>query len=257
MDIEKIGEELSRVLKTNNLGEIVLSSVVEVSKGITIITALLNVGNSVRDQLFCKKMLYFLNELKEIPIVERDNQIDKIDKSEKYKVKVGEKLLYIIDSSEDHEKSGLIGTVFKHFINKEITYEEFIDVASVINKISIKDFNWFIDHGCRRKTKKVNENPTIISSLCGAKYGEEFSLDEVRGLIGSGLFEMSYEPLDVVVSETYDYKILLEGGSKYSTTTHGGVLVFISSAGEIILKVFSKNYVFPDPYKRYLRSAKK
>lgn len=254
MDIEKIGEKLSTVLKTNDLTGIVFSSIAEVSKGISILTLLFKTGSSMRDKLFCKKLVFFVNELKDIPVTERDKMINKIDKSEKYKVKVGEKLLYIVDSSDDHEKSCLIGTLFKSFINKKISYDDFIDATSIINKISIKDFNWFIDHGCRRKTKNVEVNFAKISFLCGAEYGDEFNLDEVRSLIASGLFEINYEPLEVVVSETDDHKTLMEGGSKYSTSTYGGVSVFISPVGEIILKVFSKSYVSPDPYNKVFRS---
>lgn len=253
MDIENVGEELSVILRKNDLTEIVFSSVAEVSRGVTTLTLLFKIGSSIRDKLFCKKLLYFLNELKDIPATERDKMINNIDKSEKYNVKVGEKLLYIVDSSDDHEKSRLIGIVFKSFLNKEISYDNFIDVAIIINKISIKDFNWFIAQGCRRKSK-TNELSQVIISLSGAEYGEEFSLDEVRGLISSGLFEISYEPLEVEISETDDHKTLMEGVSKYSTSTYGGVFVFISPAGEVILKIFSKHYVPPDAYHKVFRS---
>lgn len=248
MNIEKIGEELSTVLKTKDLTEIAFSSIEEASKTISIISLLLKTGHNIQDALFCKKLMSFIHELKDIPITERERMINKIDDSEKYRVRVGEKLLYIVDSSDDHEKSCLIGTVFKSVIKKEISYDDFTDVATVINKISINDFNWFIEHGCRRKTEKSGSNPSIIEELCGTKYGNEFNLEEIRGLIGSGLFEMSYQPLEVEVTETDDHKTLIEGGSKYSTSTYGGVSVYISSAGEVILKLFSENYVLPDIY---------
>jgi len=66
----------------------------------------------IKEIMFLKKIIYFISELKNISITKRYEMIDKIDTSGEFKTRVGEKLLYIIDKCEDHEKSQLIAILF-------------------------------------------------------------------------------------------------------------------------------------------------
>jgi hypothetical protein len=144
--------------------------------------------------------------------------------SKKFRIKVGEKLLYIIDACEDYEISELVGQLFKSFIDDKITYDEFLKCASVLKTLNKHDFAWFV--------KERNRF--------------DFDLDNVGDLIGSGLFELHYEQLDVSISDQDDHKAIRtsSGASKYKADVDGGgVSVNLSRAGEVILETFCPSYI--------------
>lgn len=108
------------------------------------LVGLVKTGQSFSNFLFLRKILSFLNGIDDIDPKERGEMINKIDESQKYKNKVGEQLLFTINHSEDDIKSGYIGTLFRTFITKEITYDEFLKGSFIINGLSNADFEKFI-----------------------------------------------------------------------------------------------------------------
>lgn len=209
-----------------DLSELTFDSIIknDLLKEIPIVSTIINLskfGANIHDNLFLKKILYFLNNLKDISSEKRKELVENINKSKKYKVKVGEKLLYIIDSCEDYEISELAGTLFKAFIEEKINYNDFLKSTSVIKKLNINEFKWFI------KERK---------NYC-------FDLIDVRDMISSGLFELYYDQPDIRVSDEEDYKLLIEN-YKYKTEIYGGgVIVNLSRAGEVVLEVFCPSYI--------------
>jgi hypothetical protein len=187
---------------------------------VSTIVSLSKFGANVRDKLFLRKIFSFLSGLKGVPAINRSKMIKKIDESKQYRVKVGEKLLYIIDSCSDFENSERIAYLFKAFIEGVIDYNDFLRTSNVLEKITDYDFKWFI--------KNAKEHTNV---------------ENVGGLISSGLFDLSYNPIDVQVNEESDRKTLLEGGSKYKTDVDGGdMIVTFSHAGEIVMKLFNPEY---------------
>jgi len=210
-----------------DISELAIDSILEdgLLKEVPIVGTIVNFTKfsaNVHDRLFLKKILTFLNNLKDVPMRKRSELIENINRSKKYRIKLGEKLLYIIDSCEDYEISELIGFLFKAFTEGRITYDEFLKSASILKNLHISDFNWFIQQG----------------------EDHRFQLDDVGDLISSGLFELSYEQLDVRVEDEDDYKTLRESpSSKYKTNIEGGGIgVQLSLTGEILLKIFSTSY---------------
>lgn len=202
-------------------------------KDIPIISTFFNIislGVNIHDKLFLKKILSFLYGIKDINLDDRKRIIKEIDESKKYRIKVGEKLLYIIDNCNDFESSEKIAEVFKYFIEQKITYNEFLKVANILEGLSSADFNWFI---------KERKN-------------YYFDLSDVGDLISSGLFELYYDQIDVQVSDQDDHKILRDNpnANKYKTKIDGGgISVHLSRAGEIILEVFCSSYTKPKTVK--------
>lgn len=182
-------------------------------------------GANVRDRLFLKKVLTFLNQLKDIPVEQRKKLIEEIDDSKQYRVKVGEKLLYIIDTCGDYEVSELIGILFKAYLQERISYDDFIKASAVLGRLTISDFKWFTEN--------------ITTSW--------IDLDKASDLIHTGVFELHYEDIHVQVNDEKDHKQLLEG-KKYDTDVDGGVNAVLSRAGEVILEVFSTKYEKPRQY---------
>lgn len=196
-------------------------------KDLPIVRTLVNlnkIGANIQDKLFTKKILSFLSGLKDISAKDRNKIIKEIDESKKYRIKVGEKLLYILDKCNDYEISELVSKVFKYFIEGKINYDEFQKTSIILSNINIKDFNWFITNN--------------------KKY---YDLDDVGDMINIGLFELHYEPISVNVENETDYKVLREAnGPKYKSDVDGGVSVNLSRSGEIILEIFCPSYKKPN-----------
>lgn len=100
---------------------------------------------NLNDRLLIKKLIYFISELKEVDKEKRNRLISEIDNSEKEQIKVGEKLLYIIDKSDDHLTAKYVAVIFKAFLNEEISYSEFLRCSTIIQKLLIQDLELFID----------------------------------------------------------------------------------------------------------------
>jgi hypothetical protein len=215
-----------------DISELAIDSVLQdgLLKDIPIVGTIINLskfGANIHDRLFLKKLLSFLNKLESVPSEKRKELIQNIESSKKYRMKVGEKLLYIIDTCEDYEISELVGLLFKAFTEEKVSYDDFLKGASVLKKLSMSDFKWFI------KERKSHY----------------FNLDDVGDLISSGLFELHYEQVSVQVEDETDRKTLMEGGKKYKSDVDGGVSVYLSRAGEVILEIFCSSYIKPKTIK--------
>ena len=169
------------------LAEVVIDSLVNdgIVKDIPIIGSVVGFGKvalGIKERIFLKKIIYFISELKNIPPEKRKQVVDKINSSEKYRTKVGEKLLSIIDRCEDHEKSQLIARMFAAFVIQKISYEDFLRSASIIDRIMLEDLVWF-----------VNQND------------DSFIFEEVGELINVGLvgFDVRDQPFQGSTSEPF------------------------------------------------------
>lgn len=157
--MKRIPDEIntfSETIKNSDLSSIVQSgmeigvdSVINdgILKDIPIVGTLVNLiksAYSINTYLFLKKIIAFLNGIADIGEAERNKMISEIDESDKYKIKVGEKLLFILDKCDDTEKASLISKAFSSFIKKEIDYSDYIKIAYIINNIFIEDFHEFV-----------------------------------------------------------------------------------------------------------------
>lgn len=201
---------------------------------INTIVALSKIGANIHDRLFLKKIIFFLNQLKDIPSSKREEMLNKINDSKKYKIKVGEKLLYIIDSCEDYEISERIGVLFVAYIEEKITYDDFLKTVSVLKNLNSNDFNWFIN-----REQMYN-----------------FNIEDINEFLGSGLFSLFTKEINVhvkdkdsnsrrgLVKPSYAFNInrsSFVNNDKYDTEVEGGDIgAHVSSAGEIILEIFKK-----------------
>jgi hypothetical protein len=86
-------------------------------------------------------------------------------------MRVGQKLLYLIESSSDHSNSELIGKLFKLFLLGKISYEEFLGCSEICSRLSYQD----------------------ILALKAVNYTNDISPRLVGSLFGSGLFEIYFD----------------------------------------------------------------
>ena len=139
-DLHGVTTEFSEIFLDTFLAEGVL-------KDIPIINTIISLGKTgikINDTLFLKKILYFISQVNDVPAEEREKVINEIDKSKSYRIKIGEKLLYIVDKCDDHEKAEIIGNLFKAFLKRQIDYDDFLRCTQVIEKCLIDELQWFI-----------------------------------------------------------------------------------------------------------------
>lgn len=185
-----------------DLSEIGLDSLLtdETIKEIPIIKtvfAFVKLGANIHDKLFLKKLLSFLQGLAKVDPKDRKKMITKIDDSKKYRVKVGEKLLYLIDKSNDWTNSNLVGKLFILFLEEKITIEEFITTAEIISRTSTIELNALKDD-------------TV----------DDYAPDKLGSLSTSGLFEINF-----------DEGSIRQEGEPYGTYSHQGPKLSIVDSG--------------------------
>ncbi len=155
MTITDISKPMEDTLKDNDLqnltsglAEVGLDAFLDgIAKDIPVFNSILGIGKgylAIKDRLFLKKLIYFLSGLKNTTPDERREMINKIDESGKYRTRVGEKLIYIIDSCDDHEKAEIISKLFEAFLLEKINYDSFQLASNVVIKITLMEFKFFL-----------------------------------------------------------------------------------------------------------------
>jgi len=134
-DLESINE---------NFAEIAIDSILEdgTLKDLPIVGTIVGLskfGFKLRENIFLKKILKFLFELKSIPQDTRQKFLKKIEASEDYNNKVGEALILIIDKLVDIEKPQLIGKLFASCISEEIDYKTFLKLSYLVDNLFLPD----------------------------------------------------------------------------------------------------------------------
>ncbi len=233
MDIEKISKALTETLQnselqnlTTDISEIALDNFIdhEWFKEVPIIKSLISLKkgfSQIKDQLFLKKIIAFLSQSKKIKAKERRAMIIKINDSKKYRIKIGEKLLYLIDKSDDWEKTELLSVSFNAFIENKITYEDFMKIAKIFEKLTIYDLQAFQKIVIQNEKKYFKIN----------NFGEDEN--GMSDLMNSGLFV--YYTDAVTVDDEDDWEM----GRKYRA--EGGELIIeISPLGQKINEILKK-----------------
>lgn len=222
-EILKISNSFEETLKDSDLQNVAVSitetltdSLLEdgLLKDIPIIGTIVGLGKTsvkITDFLFLKKVLVFLSELDKVAPEDRKEMIDKIDSSEKFQIKVGEKLLYIIDKCEDHENARYISKLFVGFIEGEIDYPDFLRGAKQIERIYIGDLLDFI-----------KDDRNILEPY------------ELEAYEGTGLYDLYTEEVKIRHQDDWkaDDEFVVDGGE-----TKG----YITIIGKTIRKVLKKN----------------
>jgi|TARA_B110000902_G_C14057496_1_gene494151 hypothetical protein len=134
----------------SDIGEIAIDSLLNdgVLKDIPVIGTIVNLystGVTISGKIFEKKILKFLYGLDEISLDKRADFISKLNQKPKFKKKVSEHLLILIDRIDDMDKSEILAQLFSKFILGKVDYEMFIRLSSVIDKSVVSDLNKLTD----------------------------------------------------------------------------------------------------------------
>lgn len=106
------------------------------------VVGLFKVGISFRDRNYLKKIYKFLFELKDISQKDREEFSKSISASSKKVNDFFEKLLYLIDRLDDIEKAEIVGKLFSSLIKEKIKVDDFLRIASMIDKAFIGDLKY-------------------------------------------------------------------------------------------------------------------
>lgn len=187
----------------------ILGTVVGLGKGVM----------SISDRLFTKKLLLFIFEIKDLTSEERNKQITKIQRDSKYENSIGEKLLMIIDKSNDSKKASWIGRLFYHCLKNEIDYRDFIRCSEIINNASLYSLQ-----------------DVIENTYTG------IPIDQEDDMISSGLFKLEPPKIELLKSEnTHQH---MKEGEDLRTTYHvkeiewSAILTYHGS----LIREYLKNY---------------
>lgn len=101
--------------------------------------SLTKIGLTIQDKILFKKIYYFLNELNHLGDEEKREFIEKIESNTKYKNKVNESLLLIIERINDYTKSEYIGKLFAATILGKLDYVTFLKLSNIIDKCFCED----------------------------------------------------------------------------------------------------------------------
>ena len=155
-ELTKLSDALSMALRDENLhalaiepGEMGLDSLLPdgLARDVPVIGTiygLCKVAGSVRDWLFYKKVLSFLSGISHVPPKERAAMVSRIDGDATYQIKVGEKLLYILDRSDDHESARIVAHLFAAFLSGDLSYDDFLRASRAVETIMTVDLWRFV-----------------------------------------------------------------------------------------------------------------
>ena len=142
---ESIGTELTTI--QGNLMEIGVDSLLNdgVLKDIPIVSSVLGIvktGVAVKDHLYVKKLLRFLNAFQKLDETKRLNFVSNELSNESDKERFGEVMLNLIDKSDDSRKFPLYANAFKLHFNDECTYEDSLRMCTMIERTFYSDLEW-------------------------------------------------------------------------------------------------------------------
>ncbi|WP_026932633.1 hypothetical protein [Christiangramia echinicola] len=186
--------------------EIALDTILEneVLKDFPVIGTISNVikaSKNIRDKIFAKKVLLFLQSLNDCSLEQREKFTKQIDQNPKKKQKVGEAVIVLLDRIDDMDKPQIIGNLFKAYINEDINYDDFIKMSSIINKINLKDLILLKNSASRDIPVDISENLAFNGLMNIGILDEPLTMDKthisptlyyVKNKIASKIFKFGF-----------------------------------------------------------------
>ncbi|MGF1788886.1 hypothetical protein L4D00_24170 [Photobacterium swingsii] len=121
-----------------DLGEVVVDSFVDsdILSDIPILGTLAklkNVGVSVSDYFFVKKLQKFIFALSSVSDSERNDFFTRMSSDTELQSRVNDNLMLLINATDDIDKPKLLGQIFASYIRHRISYEKFMKYSTSVN----------------------------------------------------------------------------------------------------------------------------
>ena len=106
-----------------DLGEVAIDAVMDdgILRNVPILSAVVGVGKCIRnvsDVLFAKRLITFLYGLKDIKPKQREVAIAKWESDAKFRIRVGETLLNMINRCDDTQKAQWLSNMLRSWLSK-------------------------------------------------------------------------------------------------------------------------------------------
>ena len=131
------------------LGEVAIDAIIEdgVLRDIPIIGSIVGTGKCIKnvsDVLFTKKLIAFLFELRDTDAHEREEAIERWENDARYRVRVGETLLNMINRCDDTQKAKWLSKLFYHLVLKKGYSDVFMRSEKTLSSLSVMDVYSFL-----------------------------------------------------------------------------------------------------------------
>lgn len=152
------GRDLVRTVAKNDLGNAIFA-VAEVAldhniaegvvRDIPFVGTLANLvraGQSISEELLIRKLIRFLEGLKDVPPEDRQRLLEKYPDASEEQRTLGEKLLLALERLDDSAKPALLARFFAAYIREELDYTAFTRLANALEKFNMALFpnlRWF------------------------------------------------------------------------------------------------------------------
>jgi hypothetical protein len=133
---------------------------------------------SISDQLFLRKIAYFLAESEKNDSSEKTEFQKQLAIDHKLRVKVGEDLLLVLESIDNFEKAAALGKVFRGRLRGDIDENTFFKLATAIKNASIADLR-----ALELSYKKI----AAYDSLAGKPFSDTLDNATAQSLFNVGL----------------------------------------------------------------------
>lgn len=172
-----------------NFDDLIESDIVKIIPVLRAINALYKGGLGIRDRFFMKKMVFFINQFNSgLSTQEIQRFVLDVLTDEKFRERVTEKILILLDRFDDEFKALILAELIKNWIKKNIDWNTFERLAYSVDRAHPSVFIGLYDY---------YKNYDIVSKTGAGIYHSHKPL-----IIGSGFGFMSSGPISrLVISE--------------------------------------------------------
>lgn len=154
--ISSLAQSMEQTMEIGNLsmitdvGEAIIDTALDdgILKDIPILGSIVGVGKCIKnisDVLFINKLIAFLTGLKDADVKERKAAILKWEDDAKYRFRVGEALLNMINRCDDTQKAKWLSKLFYELVLKQQNSEPFMRAEKVLSVMSVMDVLSFLN----------------------------------------------------------------------------------------------------------------
>lgn len=176
-NISSLSESMELTMDKGNLsvlgelGEVAIDAVMDdgVLRDVPILSTVVGLRKcfrNVSDVLFAKKLVAFLYGLKEADSQQREKAIAKWECDSKYRIRVGETLLNMINRCDDTQKAKWLSQLFCELVLKRGRGDMFMRAEKVLSSLSVMDVYTFLEQP-KDKYKELSLEDGELYANCG------------------------------------------------------------------------------------------
>jgi len=151
----------------SNLSEFALDSILDdgIFKDVPFMSTFFGViktYSNITDRILLKKILVFLNSLGEVSECDYNKMSQRLDNPKQLKI-IGERLIFIINATNEIEKTQYLAKAFRAFIENRISRKELDRIWDVIDSCYMNDLKLYPDISDTSTASPIVGNITLFS----------------------------------------------------------------------------------------------